>query len=481
MSHAGPWRVTALTSVLALALGSCTAGQPASPGAADVGSQPDATEAATVDTFAHYDEALVREFEAEGLSEGQAIFLALTRVEVEPVDERTYRIIQTFPTGNTADMTVAVTPDQTGEPGGLETSYTESGDGGLSFSLTYFVPYDAIPDDVEPEIRTGSVERRAGAVAMAGTYLAIPLAAPKSGVRVVVDGVVDEASDAAIEEFLEFASEKSGAGVDKLFEALKAGKDVLDALVMSEEFEKLQKQIDAIEECAENPTNPTTRNAYEQDPGLKQRLLEEVARTRFEVKANLAAMFIGLANKVGSGLTGAKWLAFVVGPLTSWTKEGLDARNAEALDRLRKEVTSCEEGFALEVSASGYRHDRTGWIGSFEGEIWGCPTESGELLLGGTYTQIWDDLEGTAHDSEFSGYLVGPPNQPFTDFTLVTSLAETWEQHVAWDLVGVAEDTVRVSGPPENRTAELRLVSVVGVSFQGSLEVVPSTPECEDP
>ncbi len=132
--------------------------------------------ATSVDPEASPDAALVAEYRDEGLSHGQAIFAALSHVEVVEQSALSYGIAQLYPTGNSAEMTITVLADQAGDPDAtspVSATYSETDEGDFVFRLEYFIPYDEIPDDVEEEIR-GAVAGIGAPIAVAGIGGALP-------------------------------------------------------------------------------------------------------------------------------------------------------------------------------------------------------------------------------------------------------------------------------------------------------------------
>lgn len=149
--------------------------------------------------FGDYDKALVQELQEEGLSEPEALFLALTKIEGERTRDNVVRIVELFPTGNRAEITVTVNPDQRGDPDILKVSHSESADE-FKFKLEYFVPNDAIPEEVRNTIGRGEPAAIGPPLAMGSLAAAGgALSAESDGVMVVVEAVVDELREAKID------------------------------------------------------------------------------------------------------------------------------------------------------------------------------------------------------------------------------------------------------------------------------------------
>jgi hypothetical protein len=301
-------------------------------------------------------EVVAQLVDEQGLTEAEALFAGLTRVEVEQVSPLQYRLALSFPTLNTAIWTVTLIPDQTGDPDAPESvsaSYADSEDG-FSFRVEYFVPYAELPDDVEREIR-GASAGRGHLVAFAGIGALPPdlTASDESGVKVVAEGIVQEMQQNGIAEFLKTLDSALGAGarLERMYDALKAGLAVKDAWALKSELETLNKRLDALEDCARNPTNPVTKRAYQEDPAQLQRVLDEIADARVHVKSNVAMMFVGMISSTGGGLGGpvGSALGYVLGPAASYLKQELTKLNEQRLRELDELIPDCSYKMRLEL------------------------------------------------------------------------------------------------------------------------------------
>lgn len=457
------------------------ASAPASPGALATSVPP------LPDELSAEDEALVAELQAEGYSEAEALFIALTEVEVEPLGEYSQRIRYAFPTGNSADITVTLVPDQPGEGQGTDalTMTSSEADGGFSFELEYFIPYDSMPADVRDEVANGTVTVDAR-LALAGM---VPLTGPvaaSDGIGVIVKGVVDKLQDKSASKFLKFLDKQlGGPGVlDKFYKGVKAGLAIKDALAMQSLHGELERQLDELEECVRNPTNPQTQKAYRDDPGYLDRILEQITSVREEVKTVTAVMFIAKMNQTAAGLLAKKvpWLSFVVGPLTSWSKAALDGVNAKLIEDLKKNISSCELGFALDLTGSDIRL-RTAGIGTdttadLVGQVLGCPIGDDAWTFGGATTLTYSS--GTASVNDHLLDLEG--DQSPGAFTVVLSPLETVELHNQFTPPHFAVSHLTVTDALGSPTVVFTLYNGLGERVGDfSLDVVAVDPDCESP
>ena len=86
--------IAALSTMALLASGCGTAGAPTSIAA----------------TFGPYDRATVDRLVAQGLARSEALILAMTKVTVASADAQSVRLVEAFPTGDTADVMITASP-----------------------------------------------------------------------------------------------------------------------------------------------------------------------------------------------------------------------------------------------------------------------------------------------------------------------------------------------------------------------------------
>ena len=348
--------MAAVLLTLLLGLSACGAAQRAGASGDAASSAADgpangATEVPLPSADAEREAALV----AEGLEEGEAEFLALTTLESEALGENTYRVVATFPTGDEAELIITLEPDQTGDPADLELSHEVVGDD-FEFRLAYLVPWDAIPEDLHDEIRNGETAlAQPDAIRALFTPARIEVAADSAGVGVIVQGLVKSLYGQAASETARIIEGRLGGRIDAsgTLKMLKALEGVGNALGTSAEYLEVVRELDKLEECARNPTNPITQRAYRDDPGYRQRILDQVAETRAEVKANAAVLYLSHLIKTGSSLIrNVPGLSFIVGPGTAWSKAALNEVTRKLIDDLKKNITSCGEDYRIDKTVA---------------------------------------------------------------------------------------------------------------------------------
>ena len=300
--------------------------------------------------FGPYDQAKVDELMTQGFSEGEALFIALTKVEGKAIGGDRVRLTSTFPTGNQAVINIRVVPTSGTTPNKLKIKTGSSG-ANFKFSLKYFVPFDKIPVESRPTIALG--DPATGHVALVA-YSAVPAdVVDARGVNVVVGGVVDQLRGDKVDHFVTYLGDKlNNAKLDKLNGKLKAGLVVKDVIDMGAELDGYLTEINRLEKCAKNPTDPLTKKAYQNDPEERARILNQIESVRAELKGNAAAGVIGTINSAGAGLIkSAPWLGYIIGPGTAWALDNFKQVAQDRLNELRKGITSCEGD--LKINALG--------------------------------------------------------------------------------------------------------------------------------
>lgn len=307
--------------------------------------------------FADYDQSLVDELAAQGVDGGATLFLASTKLAGQAVGKRSARITESFPTGNEAVFDVTIVPRAVGDPATLEATSRVTNEG-LTFSLKYFVPVDAVPSDVRSKIDLAIADHAANAVVLVSNVSAVAAAEPEPTVyEVLVQGLVKKFVSSQVSDFAKYLDSKYTTGADTLLKVLKAGLAVQDALALGDELDALKSQIDALEECAKNPTNPLTKKNNTENPADLERILKQIDATRAEVTGNTAVSFLGLLNKTAAGaIKGVPWLGYVIGPGTSWSRDTMRRVNQELIKDLTKAIPSCANDLKIDANLEGLWH-----------------------------------------------------------------------------------------------------------------------------
>jgi hypothetical protein len=334
----GP-RTLGVALAMAVLLASCGGGASGTPTGALSGatSTPRALDAAG--------QARVSELVAEGVPRADAIFMALASITVTPGNGKSERIVETFPTGNKVDMTVALDPTRHAQPDTVEVSTSET-DAALTFTLSYFVPFAGMPDDVRQWI--GSLTP-SGSALLAFTGSGIrgprPLFADVDGTGVIVQGIYSKATKEeavlALETLKEYGIETSPL-------AIEVGEAVVDSALITKEWTDLAGKFDELQKCAENPANPLTKKMYQEQPGEKDKILQAINFATADMTENIIVEYIGALNNAAAS-TGPKWLGWLIGPVTKWATENLNDVNKQLLADITHQITKCVPGFKITI------------------------------------------------------------------------------------------------------------------------------------
>jgi hypothetical protein len=93
-----------------------------------------------------------------------------------------------------------------------------------------------------------------------------------------------------------------GAGVSTAADFHEGYENIESALDKSQEHSDWMAQLDALINCARNPTSALTQSAFRQDPQYQQRTIDAIEQARSEVKQATAMRFLNQETSVASGL-----------------------------------------------------------------------------------------------------------------------------------------------------------------------------------
>ncbi len=293
--------------------------------------------------------------QAAGFDTATAYVASRTKSSLKVTDGHTFVVTHAFPNGATADLTYRLSAG-TGKvkPGdGVALTAEEDGDRYL-LSMAYAIDAATLPEDVRARVTDigggaagapGGGDDSGPMVQPAG-YLA---GGSPSTVDVVVSGVVSQAQESYVDTWADRAGSKIATGS---WEAWKAGNKVWDAVGANDMITEALAKLDSLAQCAENPTNPLTRDQYAKDPTAKKKVTDQVADLKQEIKENAAVLFLQLLVDTGSSLAGSvKWLGFIVSPATGYVKETLGNAITERVREAEALVPKCnKQSYAISGS-----------------------------------------------------------------------------------------------------------------------------------
>jgi|GEM_PF-2679028 hypothetical protein len=316
-----------------------------------------------------YDESLVQKLVSEeGLTPTGAIFLALTKFEVQALAKNEYRIRASFPTKNTADFTITLLADQKQRKipvapasGGnslpiyLAASDFDEQAGGLQFRLEFLIAADAFPEGSLDSFRssTGSSKIESFLDSVFPRAYAAAARAPDDVdsdpvVRTIVKGFVTRFRNELLKAFEQAAAKdvplpKSGV-VKPLTTVESSTKSVISSWDAREEHLSWMEQLERAQRCAENPTNPLTKKMYQEVAGSKEKTLQLIQEARLEVQMNTAVRFLGIMNKLALRLVSPHpIIGIVADAMVAWSDGTLKGVNSERVLAIQRMVTECKE------------------------------------------------------------------------------------------------------------------------------------------
>ena len=294
-----------------------------------------------------------------GLESGTAAFMMLAGSTLKVVDGYTFVVRQAFPNGATAKAAYHLYTGGGGTPGQPPSVTSTRSANDFRFTLSYALALADLPADLRPQVLAGlpggapaQPVRDAALAALGLARPALPIAGraalpeappPPSTVDVMVDGVISQAQESGIEKVLNTTQlDKTQAGTS--WEAYKAGKKVWDALDANASVADALQSINAARDCAVNPTNPLTRQQYQDNPAARDALVKQIDEIHDEVTQDAAVLFVELFTDAGAGLVkAAPWLGFITSPATNYVKENLGSSISGRVRAAQQLVPPCRK------------------------------------------------------------------------------------------------------------------------------------------
>jgi hypothetical protein len=283
-----------------------------------------------------------------GLGVGTATYLAQAKIQVLSQSNTSVHFALTLPKGVTSDGTITITPDvkYTPTPAELEQA-AKSGahtynvkftvenqsDTKAHMTLQYFVPYSAVPAELQQKIhgQSSSVRR----LQLVPLVWAQEGGGEGSGMSVSQETGLEVAKEVLTEQAEEGKLSKE---FPKPLEGLM---DVLKAFKKEQEHIAWLDELDELQDCAENPTNPLTRKAFDQDPAYRDQVVHGVTQSRGDVTGFTGMRFLNLGVSVAIGEQSGP-LGVMIGPVGSWTDETLKQLAERRITDAQKNVTPCD-------------------------------------------------------------------------------------------------------------------------------------------
>jgi hypothetical protein len=311
------------------------------------------------------------------LTRRAAAYLVKSKIQLIDESKTSQHFLMTFPDGATIDEKIVLTPNQSYSPTAQDLEkaarrrsrvynphlkFTKKGPESALSTMEYAVPYSALPKEI--------LERIGGpGQSTAAFFDLVPRAEAQA--RSVVEPSIAVATNVLAEHW---------KGIDAAGEEFETGKSLgIDAplaifdLVMSMgELSGQVGQISAMQDCANNPTNPLTQKAS-QDPNYQHDVLDPLSEAKGDVgssalprAANVAAGYLTHFLPFGSGAA--------LAPILGMNDDAINSINEQRIQDAEKLVVECEK--ETELEAMGYRPMDGKFEYKFNGSYRNC-TKSG--------------------------------------------------------------------------------------------------------
>jgi len=278
----------------------------------------------------------------KGISPSTAMMLTQAKAQVISQSNTSLRYTLTFPNGVSSDTTLNITPDQKYSPTPVELerarrtghaiyhvklSAKAESETKIHLILQYFVPNSEIPVNLLQRIHGQS----------AADFQIVPSVYADEGNTGA--GIAQDTGIEIAKEFLKEHAEHTKYAKE-LPVPLSRMVDVLNAFKKEEDHIGWLDELAELSECAENPTNPLTQKAYNEDPGAKEQALNSVASSHADVTQASFMRFLNLATSVATDLVDGP-LGAITAPVSSYNDEALKGIAEDRINDAKKSVVDC--------------------------------------------------------------------------------------------------------------------------------------------
>jgi len=288
------------------------------------------------------DPALVSRLMAEEeLSQDAATLIAQIDTQIKDYDSTYLNYEQTLPGQAAWDVQIRAIPDQVHAPTEAELqaaaasgnkvydmSYSFEDIGGVpQLTMRYFVPYEAMSEELRASLQSQTPPATAAMTAF------LPHAEASEG-----------ASGAVFETVIKgIVKEGLGKISDKFGPILSALGNAIDIAKLKDARSHFS-ELDSLEACANNPTNPLTKKAFAENPEEMQKTLDSLKEARAEVTEITAVRALNLAAKTGAKFTGASAGGKIfLDSVAKWNDKTLEQVSERWMDDARKAVVQCDQ------------------------------------------------------------------------------------------------------------------------------------------
>jgi hypothetical protein len=286
--------------------------------------------------------AMLQLVQKHQISMTTAAYLAQAKAQILSQSNNSVRYSLTFPDGVSSETTITLTPGQTYSPTPAEiaqaqktgvqayrvqfSAKTES-ETKARMTLRYFVPDTVVPLNLQQRLQNKS----------ASYFQMIPSAYAEGNLG------VDVAQDTGIEvtkEILKQAAEDTKLA--KEFPTpLSRFVDLANAFKKETEHLDWMDQLNFLDYCANNPTNPLTQKAYQQDPNYQKQTAQGVQDARSDVMQMTAMRYLNLATSVATDLVDGP-MGAITAPVSSYNDGTLKGMADDRINEIKKQFPECK-------------------------------------------------------------------------------------------------------------------------------------------
>ena len=295
-----------------------------------------------------------------GLDPALVTFLPGTLSTAEVVGPYTIAVHHDFPDGSSVDlryrlvqsvgMSVADRPEFTSDP--------ENG----AFQMRYEIDASTIPTELLPQgldelpaVLLTATKARASAQLLAlapvGPVRGVLTAEQQPTAGIIVDNLRDE----AIGQVIDQATDPGLVGSNfqgNVIKVVQAGQALKEAKADVRMYGDALDNLERLRDCAEDPTNPLTEQAYQEDPGAQQQVVDELDDAISDTEADaVVTVIMTLAGPGASLVKGAPGLGFIVGAAKDWSKQTLKSVLDDRVKQADNQVVPCRLNFSVSGAA----------------------------------------------------------------------------------------------------------------------------------
>ena len=286
----------------------------------------------TATTGLSYQQA-VNQIESEGYSQQEAQYIASANISTLSSNSTYSDLMIVFPSGDSAEMITTAQPVQNFTPSPNALSNATDGMYIANFSVVNDTSTGSIISNLTYYVQNSTFNSvtTSGAAGMIASFLSS--SASLSVLRAGSNGRHHARPEGIIPRVLEIKS--------ILKTTRNSWKDIQKAVEIDDQYTKWSQKLDQLETCAMNPTNPVTINGYQQDPGQKQRIINQIESSKLQLAELTIMRFVNAAIGEGAKLVSVKLIGYIAKYVNSYSDATLKGLSQELVDEIVKLVTPC--------------------------------------------------------------------------------------------------------------------------------------------